>query len=60
MIIDAHTHLFSLDLDRYPLADPQASYRPVTDGTAERLRAQMDEAGVHRALNISPGSMAGT
>jgi predicted TIM-barrel fold metal-dependent hydrolase len=54
MIIDAHTHLFSLDLDRYPLADPNSAYRPVTDGTAERLRAQMDGAGVDRALNISP------
>ncbi|MCC7355006.1 MAG: amidohydrolase [Anaerolineae bacterium] len=55
MIIDTHTHLFSADFARYPLADPKATYRPVTDGSVERLRAQMDEAGVDRALDISPG-----
>jgi predicted TIM-barrel fold metal-dependent hydrolase len=55
MIVDSHTHLFSLDSARYPLADPASTYRPVTDGSVEMLRAQMDEAGVDRALNISPG-----
>jgi L-fuconolactonase len=55
MIIDSHTHLFSADFARYPLADSQSTYRPVTDGSVELLRAQMAEAGVDRALNISPG-----
>jgi len=55
MIIDAHTHIFSLDFERYPLADPEGSYRPTTDGSAELLKRQMDEAGVDRAFTITPG-----
>jgi L-fuconolactonase len=55
MIIDAHTHIFSLDFEGYPLADPEGSYRPTTDGSAELLKRQMDEAGVDRALTITPG-----
>lgn len=55
MIIDTHTHIFSADLERYPLADPQATYRPQTDGSAELLKRQMDEADVDRALTITPG-----
>ena len=54
MIIDAHTHIFSSDMARYPLADPTSSYRPVTEGSAKLLRAQMDEAGVDRAVTIPP------
>jgi len=54
MIIDSHTHLFAPDTARYPVADPQAAYRPLTDGSVELLRAQMDEAGVDRAVTISP------
>lgn len=54
MIIDAHTHIFSTDLDRYPLANPTSSYRPVTDGSAILLRKQMDEAGIDRAVTIPP------
>lgn len=54
MIIDAHTHIFSPDLTRYPLADPKSSYRPITDGRAELLRAQMAAANVERAVTISP------
>ena len=54
MIIDAHTHIFSSDLNKYPLAAPTSTYRPVTDGSAELLRAQMAEAGVDRAVTISP------
>jgi predicted TIM-barrel fold metal-dependent hydrolase len=53
-IVDSHTHLFAPDQARYPLADPNASYRPETDGSVELLRRQMDEAGVDRALTISP------
>jgi predicted TIM-barrel fold metal-dependent hydrolase len=54
MIVDSHTHLFAADQQRYPLADPTASYRPTTDGGVELLRAQMDAAGVDRAVTISP------
>src|SRR5262245_18375006 len=54
MIIDAHTHIFSQDLRRYPLADPQATYRPTADGAVELLRRQMVEAGVDRAVTIPP------
>lgn len=55
MIIDAHTHIFSLDTERYPLADPNAAYRPQADGSAAMLRARMDEAGVNRAFTITAG-----
>jgi len=54
MIVDSHTHLFAADPARYPLADPTASYRPVTLGSVEFLREQMTEAGVDRAVTISP------
>ena len=53
MIIDTHTHLFASDRNRFPLAsDPM--YTPDTDGSAELLRSQMDEASVDRAVTISP------
>jgi predicted TIM-barrel fold metal-dependent hydrolase len=54
MIIDAHTHIFSTDTVRYPLANPTSSYRPVTDGSGKLLKAQMDAAGVDRAVTIPP------
>ena len=52
MIIDAHTHLFGPDQVRYPLAPN--TYKPTTDGSVELLKSQMDEAGVDRAVTISP------
>jgi len=55
LIIDAHTHIFSLDMERYPLADPDAAYRPQTDGSASLLRSQMSETGVDRTLTITAG-----
>lgn len=55
MIIDGHTHIVLQDLERYPLADPQASYRPTTNGSALLLREQMQAAGVERALTITAG-----
>lgn len=55
MIIDGHTHLYSLDLSRYPLADSDSSYRPTADGSAETLKQEMDAAGVDRALTITAG-----
>ena len=39
---------------RYPVADPTASYRPTTEGSVDLLKKQMDEAGVDRAVTISP------
>ena len=52
MIIDAHTHLFGPDPVRYPYAPD--TYKPTTAGSAELLKSQMDEAGVDRAVTISP------
>jgi L-fuconolactonase len=52
MIIDGHTHLFGPDPVRYPPAPN--TYKPTTDGSVELLKAQMDEAGVDRAVTISP------
>jgi predicted TIM-barrel fold metal-dependent hydrolase len=54
VIVDAHTHLFAPDPVRYPLADANASYRPLTDGSVELLWRQTEEAGVDRAVTISP------
>jgi len=54
VIVDTHTHLFAPDPVRYPLAEPAAAYRPMVDGSVEVLKAQMDEAGVDRAVTISP------
>jgi predicted TIM-barrel fold metal-dependent hydrolase len=54
MIIDSHTHLFAPDAVRYPIADPAATYKPLTNGSVEFLKAQMDDAGVDRAITISP------
>lgn len=54
MIIDTHTHLFAPNRDRYPLASPDALYRPLTEGSVELLKRQMDAAGVDRAVTISP------
>lgn len=55
MVIDGHTHIVIEDTQRYPLADPQASYRPTTNGSAALLKEQMLAAGVERALTITAG-----
>lgn len=55
MIIDTHTHIMTLDMERYPLADPESSYRPTTDGAADLLKVEMDAVGVDRAFTISAG-----
>ncbi len=55
MIIDGHTHIVLEDTQRYPLADPNSTYRPETDGSAAILKEQMREAGVERALTITAG-----
>lgn len=55
MIIDAHTHIGSTDVARYPLANPASTYRPTAECSAEVLRARMQEAGIDRAFTITPG-----
>ena len=55
MIIDSHTHIFTTETARYPLADPSSGYRPHTDGSSGLLRRRMDAAGVDRALTITAG-----
>lgn len=55
MIVDAHTHIGSTDLARYPLRDPASNYRPTAEASAEVLRARLQEAGVDRAYTITPG-----
>ena len=54
-IIDSHTHLMTLNTQLYPLADPTSGYKPNTEGSAKHLKAQMNAAGVERALAISTG-----
>ncbi|MCC7495004.1 MAG: amidohydrolase [Fimbriimonadaceae bacterium] len=54
-IIDAHIHLWSHDMARYPdIAWREAgnSRLPAVDGSAGRLVAAMDAAGVAYALNV--------
>ena len=55
MVIDAHTHLYSLDTERYPLGNPESTYRPEADGSPETLKAEMEATGVDRALTITAG-----
>jgi predicted TIM-barrel fold metal-dependent hydrolase len=55
MIIDGHTHLFTMDTQQYPLANPASVYRPETEGSAEKLKQEMQEVGVDRALTITTG-----
>ncbi len=54
-IIDSHTHLMTLDTERYPLADPKSGYRPDFEGSADALREDMRLADVQGALAISTG-----
>ncbi len=53
MIIDSHTHLIAGDDPCYPLADSPV-YSPGVTGTPAELLAEMDAAGVQRAVVISP------
>ena len=55
MIIDAHSHPVTMDCERYPLADPNASYRPAADGSMGLLKQEMDAVGVDKAFTISAG-----
>lgn len=51
-IVDAHVHLWHQDRARYPARPWVQGELPPHDGTAERLVALMDGAGVARALNV--------
>ncbi len=51
-IVDAHIHLWHQDATRYPNKPWVMGTLPDIDGTAERLVAAMDEAGVDWALNV--------
>ena len=55
LIIDSHTHLMTLDTERYPLADPSSVYQPAFEGSANALHEQMQLSGVSKALAISTG-----
>ena len=55
LIIDSHTHLMTLDTERYPLADPSSGYHPAFEGSADALHEQMQFSGVSKALAISTG-----
>ena len=55
MIIDTHSHPVTMDTDSYPLADPNASYRPAADGAMGLLKDEMDRSGVEKAFTISAG-----
>ena len=55
LIIDSHTHLMTLDTERYPLADPSSGYQPAFEGSANALHEQMQLSGVSKALAISTG-----
>jgi len=61
-MLDAHAHLISGDLDRYPPApvdgelDPAIFQNPMT---VERLLAEMDATGVDQALLVQRGSIYG-
>jgi DNA polymerase II large subunit len=50
LIIDSHTHLMTLDTERYPLAYPSSSYQPAFEGSAEALHEQMQVARASRSL----------
>jgi len=51
-IVDAHVHLWHQDRARYPARPWVQGGLPPHDGTAERLVALMDRAGVAAALNV--------
>ncbi len=55
LIIDSHTHLMTLDTERYPLADPSSGYQPALESSANALHEQMQLSGVSKALAISTG-----
>ena len=56
MLVDAHTHIVSSDHEAYPLspAGLGGSWYRKSPCSAEGLLAEMDAAGVHRAVLVQP------
>lgn len=50
LIIDAHPHIYSNDLGKYPSIDDP--WNPGEPATAEDLKSKMDESGVSKAVFI--------
>lgn len=56
-IIDAHPHIYSGDLQKYPtIVDP---WNPGEPATAEDLKSKMDDAGVSKAVFIQTSTFYG-
>ena len=51
MIIDTHLHIWSDDLEKYPM---DGSRTATEDGSVELLNAKMAEAGVDKAVIVQP------
>jgi len=52
-VVDTHMHLWSLDLQRYPISPPEPNIRPQTeDGSVERYLEEMKGHGVDRAVLV--------
>ncbi len=51
MIVDTHAHIYSEDEERYPVI-PDPLRPPPGTGTPERLRIEMDTAGVGRVMMV--------
>ncbi|MDP6056720.1 MAG: amidohydrolase family protein [Dehalococcoidia bacterium] len=56
-IIDAHPHIYSDDLEKYPTIDDP--WQPGEPATAEDLKSKMDDAGVGRAVFIQTSTFYG-
>ena len=61
MIVDSHVHVIAEDEQRYPFdslsvmnVDPATAWYRTTPVSAERLIAEMDAAGVDRAMVVQP------
>lgn len=56
-IIDAHPHIYSDDLAKYPAIDDP--WNPGEPATAEDLKAKMDDSGVSKAVFIQTSTFYG-
>ncbi|MGE4248727.1 MAG: amidohydrolase [Parvibaculaceae bacterium] len=54
MIVDASVHVWSGDSSRYPWAPLDNVERPQDDRSAERLIADLDQAGIDGAIAVQP------
>lgn len=61
-MIDAHAHVISADISRYPPGAPSGEINPDyfdNPMTIERLLSEMDSAGVQKAVLVQRGSIYG-